>query len=183
MCDLSHFRAGEPHIQVHSIWVDAELAPIGTSRALTIAKGETHWGVELMDGPDHCDAHRRVRRPRTGFEWPLILPGDPPLGISGTIAVRSWRRFPWQTRCSGDGVLGEDPPDLGNDLGMILAEMAGRDYLLGGDPIDMGAGVAHQTVGPIARRRARADRDDRVDLQRRRGGQPGKDRQDRRSPL
>jgi hypothetical protein len=52
MIELSHFRADEPHIQVHPFWFDAELAPIGTNRALPVVKCETRSGVELTDGPD-----------------------------------------------------------------------------------------------------------------------------------
>jgi hypothetical protein len=52
MFNLSHSRAGDQHIQVLPSWFDAELVPIGTSRALTFAKGGTRSGIELMDGPD-----------------------------------------------------------------------------------------------------------------------------------
>ena len=67
-------------------------------------------------------------------------------------------------------MLGEDPPDLADDLGMVLAEVAGRDDLLGLRPRDVGAVVGHEAVRPIACRRVGPDRDDGVDLHRRRGG-------------
>ena len=66
---------------------------------------------------------------------------------------------------------------------MILAEMAGGDDLLRGDARDVSALVGDQAVGPMVGRRVGADRDDRMDLQRRRMGQVREARQDRRAPL
>ena len=45
-------------------------------------------------------------------------------------------------------MLGEDPPHLADNLGMILAQVAGRDHPLRLGPGDMGAVVGHQAIRP-----------------------------------
>jgi protocatechuate 3,4-dioxygenase beta subunit len=50
--ELRFIRAGRQHIQVSPFWLDAEQAPAGTSRTLTLAEGETQVGVALTASPD-----------------------------------------------------------------------------------------------------------------------------------
>ena len=76
-------------------------------------------------------------------------------------------------------MLGEDSPDLGDDLGMTLTEVASRDDFLGGGGVEMGTGVPHQAVGPIGRWRHGEDGDDGVGLHHRRSGELGDTRQER----
>jgi hypothetical protein len=49
--ELRFIRAGEQHIQVAPFWLDAEQAPSGTSRTMTLQEGETRSGVELTAAP------------------------------------------------------------------------------------------------------------------------------------
>ena len=96
---------------------------------------------------------------------------------------RPTRSGPRAGPSSGCRVFAENPPDLANHVGMILAEVAGRDDLLGDDTRDVGAVVGHETVRPISGGRAGTNRNDGVDLHR--GGRRKlvKAGQDRRSPF
>jgi hypothetical protein len=46
-------------------------------------------------------------------------------------------------------VLVGDPPDLANHLGVVQAEMAGHDHLLGRGPLDVGAGGVACSSGMV----------------------------------
>jgi BlaR1 peptidase M56/Carboxypeptidase regulatory-like domain len=50
--ELRFIRAGQQHIQVYPFWLDAEQAPAGTNRTLTLAEGETREGVNLTAAPE-----------------------------------------------------------------------------------------------------------------------------------
>ncbi len=71
-------------------------------------------------------------------------------------------------RASSRRVLREDPPDLADDGGMVLAQVAGRDERLGRDPVEMGTRVRDQAVAPAGTGRVVPVRDDGVGLDRRR---------------
>jgi protocatechuate 3,4-dioxygenase beta subunit len=49
--ELRFISAGDQSIQVEPFWLDAQQAPPGTSRTLTLVEGETREGVELTAAP------------------------------------------------------------------------------------------------------------------------------------
>ena len=57
---------------------------------------------------------------------------------------------------SGGPMLHEDPPDLADDGGVILAQVAGRDEHLGRRPVEMRAVVGDEAVAPAGLRAGRA---------------------------
>ena len=80
-------------------------------------------------------------------------------------------------------VLREDPPDLADDGGMILAEVAGRDARLGRDPFEMGTLVRYQAVAPAGCGRVAPVRDDGMGRDVRREPEPIQTHEDQRSPV
>ena len=100
---------------------------------------------------------------------------DGPVGNRGSV------RSPG--RRSPDGVLREDSPDLADDGGMILAQMARRYERLGRHPVEMGTLVRDQTVAPAGTGRVAPVRDDGMGLDRRRESELIEAQEDRRSPL
>ena len=65
-------------------------------------------------------------------------------------------------------MLREDSPDLADDGGMVLAQVAGRHERLGCDPVEMGTLVGDQAVAPAGSGRVAPVRDDGMGLDRRR---------------
>ena len=67
-------------------------------------------------------------------------------GRNSPLTTTGTRSRPRTGPRSGRRVLAEDPPDLADYLGMILAQVAGHDDLLGNDARHVGAVVGHETV-------------------------------------
>ena len=80
-------------------------------------------------------------------------------------------------------VLREDSPDLADDGGVVLAQVAGRDERLGRDPLEMGTLVRDQAVAPSRTGRVTAVRDDGMGLDLRRESELIQAHEDRRLPL
>jgi hypothetical protein len=80
-------------------------------------------------------------------------------------------------------VLDEDPPDLTDDGGMVLSQMAGRHERLGLHAVEMRALVRDQAVASAGPGRVVPFGDDGMGADRRREAEPFQTGEDRRSPL
>ena len=49
--ELRFVRAGDQHIQVAPFWLEADQAPAGTSKLMTLSEGKAEEGIELKTAP------------------------------------------------------------------------------------------------------------------------------------
>ena len=80
-------------------------------------------------------------------------------------------------------MLREDPPDLADNGGMVLTQMAGRHERLGHRPFQMRTLVRDQAVATSGPGRVAPVRDDGMGLDRRRESELVQAHEDRRLPL
>ncbi len=80
-------------------------------------------------------------------------------------------------------MLREDPPDLADNGGMVLTQMAGRHERLGHRPFQMRTLVRDQAVAASGPGRVAPVRDDGMGLDRRRESELVQAHEDRRLPL
>src|SRR5208337_1002236 len=92
-------------------------------------------------------------------------------------------RYSTATCSSGGPMLREDPPDLADNGGMVLTQMAGRHERLGHRPFQMRTLVRDQAVATSGPGRVAPVRDDGMGLDRRRESELVQAHEDRRLPL
>jgi hypothetical protein len=77
----------------------------------------------------------------------------------------------------------QDPPDLADHLGMVLAEVPACDEQLGGCAVEVSAGVRYDAVGTAGTRRIAPVGDDRVERHLRGEARVAQGQQEGRLPL